>query len=186
MARKEIQTKNSSNIHGAILVIGELLAQDEPSHIMGYYEDICRIFFKHKDARPPLLREAIIKLMPRLAHFNPERFSREYLDMCVRHIIQEHKMQSVPPEITYTALGGVAMAVRERIMSNIPAIISVLDEGLTRSRRQNAPSIATNALRCIAMLAEAIGPLLGAFGTISHLKKLFSPNDFYRSERSGG
>ncbi len=156
-AKKTIQTKNPTHIHGAILAIGELLNQDKNEYISEKYNELCQIFFNFKDQKFPFLKESIIQLMPRLAKFNPKHFSKFYLDPCLKHIIKEHKIQSVPPQVTYTALGEVAKAVGEEIMANIPAIIKLLNDGLTPKR---ASPVAVEALQCIAMLAEAIGPLL--------------------------
>ena len=156
-AKKTIQSKTSTHIHGAILAIGELLYQDKNDYITERYDEICSLLFSYKDKKYPVIKETVIQLMPRLAKFNPMLFSRKYLDDCLKHIIKEHKIQSVAPRVTYTALGEVAKAVGDQIMSNIPAIIKLLNDGLSPKRGR---PIAIEALQCIAMLAEAVGPLL--------------------------
>jgi len=134
-------------VHGALLVIGELLS-GTGAFMAPKFNEICEAVMKHKDSRDRLVRRSVIVLLPRLAHFLPEAFARAYAEVALAHILSVLRQQTEPQAlqrgaqvdrgVCYVALGRIALAVGSHLSADalrpqLERIVSALREGLTAS-----------------------------------------------------
>eukprot|EP00457_Paulinella_chromatophora_P000061 gb/GEZN01000061.1/.p1 GENE.gb/GEZN01000061.1/~~gb/GEZN01000061.1/.p1 ORF type:complete len:2707 (+),score=463.21 gb/GEZN01000061.1/:107-8227(+) len=147
------KTKKTEAIHGALLAIGEML-NNSGEFMLSRFKEVCTCvldFMSHPDR---LVRETVISLLPKLAHFEPEAFVRGYLDVCLKHIITILKSSSATRGTAYLALGEMALAVKSNIKPQLKTCVELVKEGLSNKRSKQ---FSESALTCLAMLAEATG-----------------------------
>ncbi|RYE99835.1 MAG: hypothetical protein EOO41_00480, partial [Methanobacteriota archaeon] len=173
------------NIHGALLTIGEVLyitshgkmrRSSMEATISQNFAGVCNLVLRQTESKEKLIRHAVITLLPRLAHFQPEAFVRRFADPAFTHLLgclRDARLQT-ERGTAFAAVGRIALAVGNRLVSDelrpqLERIIAVVKDGLTvvhtsagalgvtrTTRRPFVPE----ALSCIAMLARAVGPAL--------------------------
>jgi FKBP12-rapamycin complex-associated protein len=57
------------------------------------FKQVCKSVFNFKDHKDPLIRRIVIELMPALAKYDPETFSKEYLSTCMDHLLVQLKKE---------------------------------------------------------------------------------------------
>ena len=150
--QQSFKSNNSDSIHGALLAIGEVLV-GTGDYMLPRFKEVCESVMKYKDHRDKLVRECVISLLPKLAAFQVESFSTGYLETSVTHVISTLK-SGQSRDVCFLALGELALAVKEKINTEIDVIMSLVKDGLTFKRSK---PFVPEALTCIAMLSRALG-----------------------------
>lgn len=157
-------------VHGALLATRELVMHAE-EFCASKFTEICSCTLKYREVRDRLIRCAIIDLLPRLAAFDPNGFVQGYVDITVEYLLGTLRdLNERGP--AFVAVGSVALAVKDcyplsSLRPQLEKIVSLIKEALTPKR--NRP-FCTDALKCIAMLSEAVGPSL-----ITYMHDLLEP-----------
>lgn len=73
-------------VHGSLLALGELI-RHTGEFMLARYREVCDTVLRFRDSKEKLVRRAIITLLPRLAAFAPERFTKSYLDSATEHLL---------------------------------------------------------------------------------------------------
>lgn len=73
-------------VHGSLLALGELV-RHTGEFMLARYREVCETVLRFRDSKEKLIRRAIITLLPRLAAFAPERFTKSYLDSATEHLL---------------------------------------------------------------------------------------------------
>jgi hypothetical protein len=107
---QSFKSGNENSIHGALLVIGELL-RNTGEFMLGRFKEVCDTVLLYRDHKDKLVKDAVIRLLPQLAAFEPEAFVRGYLDICLKHIIETLKTNPSKGN-TFIALGQMAIVRR--------------------------------------------------------------------------
>lgn len=169
----EVQTtfkqNNADAIHGALLVIGELLANTD-EFMLSRFKEVCETVVTYKDDRDKLVRETVIGLLPKLAKFEPEAFGRGYLVSSLNHILATLRSGSISRAIVFVALGKMAVAVGAQIGPELPQIVPLLKETLIPKKgKPPPPDISKAAIESVSMLVKAVGGKLLDSGAIGEL-----------------
>jgi len=143
-------------IHGALLAIGEML-RNNIEFMLARFKEVCISVLKFKSHSNRLVRETVIALLPKLAHFESEAFVRLSLEDSLQHIIATLKSSSSTRGTAYIALGEMALAVKDHIAPRLDECMELVKEGLSNRRNK---AFANDALQCVSMLARAVGPKL--------------------------
>eukprot|EP00882_Tetradesmus_deserticola_P018605 GHRQ01019983.1.p1 GENE.GHRQ01019983.1~~GHRQ01019983.1.p1 ORF type:complete len:439 (+),score=205.09 GHRQ01019983.1:451-1767(+) len=77
---------SAESIHGGLLALGELLMHTG-EFLLARYREVVETVLRFKDSKEKLIRRAVIRLLPRLAAFAPERFAQDYLHKCIAHLL---------------------------------------------------------------------------------------------------
>ncbi len=160
--QQSFKSGNADSIHGALLVIGELL-RNTGEFMLGRFKEVCDTVLMYRDHKDRLVKEAVVRLLPQLASFEPEAFVRGYLDICLKHIIETLKTNP-NKGATFLALGHLAIAVKDNIVPQLTTIVALIKENL---KPKSSTTFNPNALTCVSMLARAVGAKL-----IPHMKDL--------------
>lgn len=147
-------------IHGALLVVGELLEMTG-GFMLARFKEVCETVVQYKDDRDKLVRDTVVSLLPKLAMFEPEAFVRGYLNTCLTHLIGTVKTGSSNRAIALIALGELSLAVKENIEPQLTTILQLIREALVVKRGKPANSdTSIAALKCVSMLVCALGEKL--------------------------
>lgn len=96
-------------VHGSLLALGELL-RHTGEFMLARYREVCATVLRFRDSKEKLIRKAVIRLLPRLAAFAPERFVRSYLKQSTEHLLT---VLAYPSErgAGFVAVGEMASAL---------------------------------------------------------------------------
>ncbi|KAF6172500.1 hypothetical protein GIB67_007013 [Kingdonia uniflora] len=143
------------SVHGSLLAVGELL-RNSGEFMMSRYREVAEIVLRYLEHRDRLVRQSITSLLPRIAHFLRDRFVTNYLEICMKHILD---VLTKPAECGsgFIALGEMAAALDGKILDYLPKILPHLRDAIAR-RRGNKSSF--EALSCVGSFAKAMGPAM--------------------------
>ena len=141
------------SIHGSLLTTGELLRYTG-EFMLARYADVAQTVLRHRDHRERMIRHCVAQVLPRVAHFSPERFARDYLPQALAHLLGV--MRSDKPErgVGFLSLAEVAQAVGRDLVPHLKPIVAQLHDGITPKRGR---PFCPEALTAIGALTEAIG-----------------------------
>lgn len=131
--------------HGALLAIGALL-DHAGAFMTPRFREACDAALALRDHASVRVRRAVTDLLPRLAHYQPDAFSRTYLGGATAHLLETAKKpgksrdDDALRDAAYTAIGKLALAVKHRLRPALPELVAVvrdhcLDAPLTREER---------------------------------------------------
>jgi FKBP12-rapamycin complex-associated protein len=169
--KTELASKKDDKIHGALLVVGELL-RNTGSFMLNFYDETCEQILQFSGSSNALIRTAVIGLIPQFARFNTKLFterkseskSEGYLYRSVAIILSDLKANPSKDERSqaYMSLGEVAIQVGTKsILKYNYSIIQVIKEGLNPIGSKKP--FVREALKCCAMLARASGKEVGEY-----------------------
>ena len=106
--------------HGALLSIGALL--DHAGEFMTpRFREACDAALALRDHSSVRVRRAVTDLLPRLAQYQPEAFSRIYLGGATQHLLETAKKpgksrdDDALRDAAYSSIGRLALAVQHRL-----------------------------------------------------------------------
>eukprot|EP00878_Enallax_costatus_P043922 GHUV01052035.1.p1 GENE.GHUV01052035.1~~GHUV01052035.1.p1 ORF type:complete len:162 (-),score=36.05 GHUV01052035.1:130-615(-) len=103
---------------------------------------------------------AVIRLLPHLAAFAPERFAQDYLHKCIAHLLAvlKHTGERGTAFAALADMAGSLAAVgcQEGFEPYLPAIAAQLRESLAVRTKGKPGSNVTEALQCVGVLASAL------------------------------
>jgi FKBP12-rapamycin complex-associated protein len=130
---------------------GEQLTETGKTKFMhDRYVEVCDQIFQYKDHREPLVRRAVIELIPTLASYNQTEFKELYLHKsmlyllgqlkkdrdrttcCVSPLLAGRKLGLMEGDASsaFQAIGHVAMHVKSQMAPYLDAILISIKEGL--------------------------------------------------------
>lgn len=141
------------HIHGSLLAICELLQNsgeflDPPNTFGAKFKEVCESILKYRDHRDRVIKKAVIQVLPVAAMFNSEVFCEQYLANCIAYLLACLKTPERPA--AFTAIGGIASAVKADILPSLENIVVQVKGGLAPRTR------CAEALPVVPLLAEAV------------------------------
>ncbi|KAK9463121.1 armadillo-type protein [Lipomyces oligophaga] len=158
-------------IHGSLLAYRELFEQ-AGMFMHDYYENACETVLRYKDHRDGLIRRTVLSMIPNLASYNPEEFSRKYMHRCMLHLLGQLKKDREKSQV-FISIGRIAGAVHSSMGEYIDTILDNIKEGLSqkgRARKEHEKAI----FECISMLAAAVGQALSKSLNLDLLDLMFA------------
>lgn len=159
------------SIHGSLLVLRELL-RSAGMFMQPRYTDTCETVLRYKDYKEPLVRRTVISIIPDLAKYNPNEFTKRYLVDSMAHLIGQLKRDR-GRSLVFESIGLVARSVRSNMSFYLEPILENVREGLSskgRARREQEGPI----FQCLGMLASAVGQALAKHISREILELIFS------------
>jgi hypothetical protein len=167
--KESMLNQSMEHIHGAMLTIDALL-KHAGDFMQPYFQDMAKTVLQrsYKEHKAPIVRKAVIELLPSLATFNPDGFvSAKYLSETIEVLIAALKRESGPMrQAAFISLGKLALAIGHSVAKPaavLHAIMGEIRDGLTR-RRKNDDCV-EQALTCLECLARAVKGSLEKAGT---------------------
>ncbi|KAM0787611.1 hypothetical protein ACM66B_003678 [Microbotryomycetes sp. NB124-2] len=145
-------------IHGSLLGYKELFLEGQ-TFMNERYIEVCDQILSYRDHRDPLVRRAVIELIPTLASYNTHEFVPNYLHKTMLFLLSQLKKDRGDRTTAFHAIGHVAMHVKGGMAPYLDAILINIKEGLHARGRKGAPS-EDSIFQCIGMLAQSVGPAL--------------------------
>ncbi|KAK3923760.1 Serine/threonine-protein kinase mTOR [Frankliniella fusca] len=129
--------------------------------IMERFDDICHYFVQAQHfARNSYLQHSLLTILPRLAAFNREKFTRDHLHSSIIYLLNTLRSREKDRSTAFTAMGLLAVAVEDDIKEYIPKIMEVIRASLptkdTPNKKRFAP-LEPAVLVCISLIGEAVG-----------------------------
>ena len=124
-------------VHGALLVVGELLEQGGP--FMGpRFSEFAELVLRYRDSKDKHVRRSVLMLLHKLAHFHPEAFVRGgHADAALTHVLSILRDPKAGEErgAAYVTAGRIALAIGPHLASEglrpqLERIVAVVREGL--------------------------------------------------------
>ena len=151
----------SDSIHGSLLVIGELL-RHTGEFMLARYREVVDLVLRYSSSRERVVRVAVLALVPRLAHFAPERFSKSYLGQSMSYLLASARSLPERPA-GFQSLGQLALALRNvssehmrGMETHLPAIAALVVDAI--SPKKGGRGVCIEAVEAAGYLAEGLGP----------------------------
>ena len=152
------KSTNSDHLHGALLVMRELLLRSG-MFMRDHYKESCEITLRLKDHREPRIRALVVNVIPILAGYAPELFAQTYLHKFMIFLQGQLKKDRERND-AFVAIGKIAHAVGSAIAPYLDGIIVFVREGLSVKARNRIGVNETPVFQCISMLSIAVGMAL--------------------------
>lgn len=154
--------RNSSDAtHGALLILNELL-RNTGDFMHSHYARACRLVFSNEDHKSATVRSAAISLFPRLAKFNTSVFVEKCYRQCMNHLLEVlfSATTSTRPD-ALLSIGKLSLAIGPLMAKDEQALMAIMNgiKGGLQVRRKDFDTH-REALACLRMLAETVGPAL--------------------------
>lgn len=128
-AQMNFKSTNPDHVHGALLIVKELLLRGG-MFMRDHYREACEITLRLKDHRETRLRAQVVHVIPILAGYAPELFAVNYLHKFMIFLQGQLKKDKERNE-AFTAIGKIAHAVGSAISPYLDGIIVFVREGLS-------------------------------------------------------
>ena len=122
------------------------------------YTEVCDQILSFKDHRDPLVRRAVVELIPTLASYNHADFTAHYLHKTMLYLLGQLR-NNRDRTTSFLAIGHVAMQVKSAMAPYLDPILGSIKEGLLQRGKKGAPS-EESIFQCIGMLAQSVGRAL--------------------------
>jgi FKBP12-rapamycin complex-associated protein len=160
-----------ANIHGSLLVLGELLS-NTGDFMLARFNNVADWILQCRNHSSTLIVKTVINLIPKLAHLSTQNFVANHLETCMNYILQQTSNVNYR-DAAYISLGELAIQVGSELAPYIDIIISHIQQGLTLVDPNNAPKqtikskfmkssapsafhFSFQALTCVGLLARAL------------------------------
>lgn len=158
-AESACRRNTSDATHGALLIINELL-RNTGDFMHAHYGRVCELVFNHREHKSATVRSAVVNLFPRLAKFNTPAFVEKFYRAGMRHLLEV--LFSATTTIRADALlsiGKLSLAIGPSIARDEQTLSSIMT-GIKVGLQVKKKDLDTHkeALACLRMLAEAVGP----------------------------
>ncbi|KAE9046870.1 Serine/threonine-protein kinase [Phytophthora rubi] len=160
-AESAFKRNSSDATHGALLILNELL-RNTGDFMHSHYPRACRLVFSHQDHKSATVRSAVISLFPRLAKFNTSAFVEKYYRPCMNHLLEVlfSATTTTRPD-ALLSIGKLSLAIGPLMARDEQALMAIMNgiKGGLQVRRKDFDTH-REALACLRMLAETVGPAL--------------------------
>ncbi|GAA5848144.1 hypothetical protein JCM3766R1_000463 [Sporobolomyces carnicolor] len=156
-AQRGFKYNTPEAIHGSLLGYKELFLEGK-MFMHERYAEVCDQILSFKDHRDPLVRRAVVELIPTLASYNHADFAAHYLHKTMLYLLGQLK-NNRDRTTSFHAIGHVAMQVKAAMAPYLDPILASVKEGLQQRGKKGAPS-EESIFQCIGMLAQSVGQAL--------------------------
>ncbi|TDH73380.1 hypothetical protein CCR75_008691 [Bremia lactucae] len=160
-AENAFKRNSSDATHGALLILNELL-RNTGDFMHSHYARACRLVFSHQDYKSATVRSAVISLFPRLAKFNTSVFVEKCYRPCMNHLLEVlfSATTTTRPD-ALLSIGKLSLAIGPLLARDEQALMAIMNgiKGGLQVRKKDFDTH-REALACLRMLAETVGPAL--------------------------
>ncbi|XP_050412148.1 serine/threonine-protein kinase mTOR [Patella vulgata] len=125
------------------------------------FDKVCNLVLRHRGSRSGFIQNTMLMVLPRLASFNPQVFSRIYLVDTINFLLLILKREKDRTH-AFQAIGLLGIAVQEEIFRLLPRIMEVIRTSLPpkdlSAKKHRNFTVDPAVFTCISMLAKAVGP----------------------------
>lgn len=157
-ALMNLKSKNPNHIHGAFLVLKELLSKGG-MFMNKHFNATCDITLRLKDHQDPFIHATVVPTIPILAAYDPPLFVRSYLHKFMT-FLQGQLKDDTQRNAAFIAIGKIAHAVGSAISTYLDGILVFVREGLSVKARKKSDTEEGPVFQCISMLSIAVGMAL--------------------------
>ena len=157
-AQMNFKSKNPNHIHGAYLIIKELLLRGG-MFMRDHYREACEVTLRLKDHQDPWIHAQVVFVIPILAGYAPELFAQAYLHKSMTFLQGQLKDDS-QRNAAFIAIGKIAHAVGSAITHYLDGILVFVREGLSVKARKKSDTEEGPVFQCLSMLSIAVGMAL--------------------------
>jgi len=144
-------------LHGSILAFKELLTHSG-TFMEAYYQDTAEMMLKYREHRDPLIRKAVMQLLPNLVQYDKVSYVARYLPETMTWLIQQLRKDR-ERSAAFLALSKIILVTEQDIMEYVDAITRAIKDTLMTRNKLKATAETTPVLRCVSALALAVGTL---------------------------
>ncbi|PAA73865.1 hypothetical protein BOX15_Mlig009522g5 [Macrostomum lignano] len=135
------------------------------------YQTIGNKVFRHCSARcGPQVYQILLHILPRLAAFNPEKFSEFYLNQTMQFLLDAVRRDK-QKSLTLQAIGLVALVVKDEFVPYLNSVMPVVRQMLPNRDappKSRTSLIESSVFLCISLIAKSVGTHLER-GTMKEL-----------------
>ena len=152
------KSAGADSIHGSLLALGELL-RHTGEFMLARYREVVDMVLQYCKSRDKLVRQSVANLIPKLAHFAPERFAKTYLGPVMQYLLAAIRS---PTErgIGFKSLGNLAIAFKKvrspavaSIEAQLPLVANLIQEAISVKRGK---PVCPEAIEAAGALAEGL------------------------------
>ncbi|KAH3893902.1 hypothetical protein DPMN_018054 [Dreissena polymorpha] len=124
------------------------------------FDKVCALVLRHKSSKSVSVQQTLLVVFPRLAAFNPDVFSKLYLEETVVFLLGVLR-SSKEKASAFQAIGLLAVSVQQKIQRFMPRIMENVKLALppkdTQTKKHKNFVVDPTVFTCISMLAKAMG-----------------------------
>nr|XP_013189744.1 unnamed protein product [Amyelois transitella] len=121
------------------------------------YETICSEIMALQMSRSPNVHQMLLLIIPRLAAFNKDAFSKKHLKSTINHLITFLTGKDKEKAMAFTTLGLICVAVEEEIQPYLTRIIEIIKVTLmTKDTPKKRTGVDTAVFNCVTLLGFAM------------------------------
>ncbi|KDO21536.1 hypothetical protein SPRG_13345 [Saprolegnia parasitica CBS 223.65] len=176
--QRGLQRGTPESIHGALLILNELL-RNSGDFMYPHYVRQVRDVLSLRDHRSSTVRRAVINLLPRLAKFNASTFLEMFYRPSMSYLLEVASMNN-PPAVTrgdaLLSIGKLSLAIGSplgRDERTLDMITHCIKLGLLKKKDKKDGDTQREALNCLRMLADAIGAGLSKINLEATIQSVF-------------
>ena len=128
-AQMNFKSKNPNHVHGAFLILKELLFRGG-MYMRDHYHEACDYTLRLKDHSDPWIHAQVVLVIPILAAYAPDHFAQAYLHKFMTFLQGQLKDDS-QRNAAFVAIGKIAHAVGSNIAHYLDGILLFVREGLS-------------------------------------------------------
>eukprot|EP01080_Neovahlkampfia_damariscottae_P005829 gene5829-9652_t len=168
--KEGLNSNKNEIIHGCLLVLAELLLLTG-NFMTNFYNEVTQTVLKFTQKSDPLIRHAIVALIPIFGKYNPKEFLEKYFDDSMKFLLQS----PINKGSTYLALGELTIEmstvffienqnenrilikkndINDKILIFIKPIMQLVRDGITHEKYMKEPLI------CLSMLCKSLKNLM--------------------------
>ena len=128
-AQMNLKSKSPNHVHGAYLILKELLLRGG-MFMRDHYREACDATLRLKDHSDPFIHAQVVLVIPILAGYAPDHFAAPYLHKFMTFLQGQLKDDS-QRNAAFIAIGKIAHAVGSAIAHYLDGILVFVREGLS-------------------------------------------------------
>eukprot|EP01033_Poteriospumella_lacustris_P010144 gene10144-7234_t len=149
---------NEELVHGSLLVVAEMLKYTG-DFMIPRFKEVCRSLMQLKNHKSKLVKQAIIDLLPSLAHLCPDVFARAHMDESIDFLIKCTRTSELR-SAALLSIGKMCTAMGTHMVNRMDELLQVLREILSNAVAKKSGKgieIVPGALTCVSDMVQGLG-----------------------------
>lgn len=149
---------NEELVHGSLLVVAEMLKYTG-DFMIPRFKEVCRSLMQLKNHKSKLVKQAIIDLLPFLAHLCPDVFARAHMDESIDFLIKCTRTSELRSP-ALLSIGKMCTAMGSHMANRMDELLQVLRDIFSNAVAKKSGKgieIVPGALTCVSDMVQGLG-----------------------------
>lgn len=152
------KSSTPESVHGALLLLNVLMTETG-TYMADKLPGLQEVLLSLRSVKNHFIRIALIKIIPRLAKFQVDKFAELYLDGWTSHLIAFTHPKKVERPAALESIAKLAILMDSRMKSQIDKIMPIINDTFAAHAKSKASSgmLCGEIFDCLAAMSQAVG-----------------------------